>query len=84
MDQIHLDDLIHKTVRETLFQIGIIVENNDDVVQFREDMMHLRKWRKAVENIQNKSVTATVGMLVTGFFAALLLAAQAFFGHHQG
>lgn len=74
-------ETVSQTVRETLFQIGIIIDDHGDVVEFRKDMAHLRKWRGAVESVENRSVMITVSVLITGFFAALWLGLQALFTH---
>lgn len=44
---------------------------------FKSDMMHLRKWRKAMDGVQNKGMLTVVGIVVTGIGAALWLGFQA-------
>jgi hypothetical protein len=69
-------------VRETLLAIGIDVTDplaaqRDFAVmreigqlamdpEFRKDIEHTRKWRKAIEQIETKGVIAAIGMIVTG------------------
>lgn len=44
---------------------------------FKADMMHLRKWRKALDGVQNKGMLTVVGLAVTGIGAALWIGFQA-------
>lgn len=75
-------ELIERTVHETLFQIGVMVDDNEDVVEFRKDMAHLRKWRVAVEKVESRGLLAAVGVVVSGLFAILWVGYQSMFGPH--
>lgn len=75
-------ELIERTVHETLFQIGVMVDDNEDVVEFRKDMAHLRKWRVAVEKVESRGLLAAVGIVVSGLFAILWVGYQSMFGPH--
>ena len=71
-----------EVVRETLLAIGLDVADplklqRDFVVlrevgalamdpEFRKDIEHTRKWRKAIEQVETKSFIAAVGMIATG------------------
>ncbi|UFK26682.1 hypothetical protein [Roseobacter phage RDJL6] len=44
---------------------------------FKADMMHLRKWRMAMDGIQNKGMLTVVGLALSGIGAALWLGFQA-------
>ena len=44
---------------------------------FKADMMHLRKWRKAMDGVQNKGMLTVVGLAITGVGAALWIGFQA-------
>jgi len=47
---------------------------------FKADMMHLRKWRKAMDGVQSKGMLTVVGLVVTGVGAALWVGFQAMVG----
>lgn len=47
---------------------------------FQRDMMHLRRWRKAMDGIQNKGILTVVSILFSGICAALWLGLQALLG----
>ena len=71
-----------EVVRETLLAIGLDVADplalqRDFVVlrevgalamdpEFRKDIEHTRKWRKAIEQVETKSFIAAVGVIATG------------------
>ena len=71
-----------EVVRETLLAIGLDAADplklqRDFVVmrevgalamdpEFRKDIEHTRKWRKAIEQVETKSFIAAVGMIATG------------------
>lgn len=41
-----------------------------DDEEFQKDMIHLRSWRKATEDVRAKTFVAVIGLLVTGAAAA--------------
>ena len=71
-----------EVVRETLLAIGLDAADplklqRDFVVmrevsalamdpEFRKDIEHTRKWRKAIEQVETKSFIAAVGLIATG------------------
>ena len=71
-----------EVVRETLLAIGLdpadpLKLQRDFVVmrevgalamdpEFRKDIEHTRKWRKAIEQVETKSFIAAVGVIATG------------------
>lgn len=87
-----------QAVKATLLSIGVDVANpiaaqRDFSVlrqittlamdsEFRKDLEHTRKWRKAVEGIQSKGVMTIVGALVTGTIGIMIVGLQQFFGRH--
>lgn len=48
--------------------------------EFQADLAHLRKWRQTVDGVQNKSMLAVVGVLVSGFVGLLVMGFQAWVG----
>lgn len=85
-------------VKATLLSIGIDVANpisaqRDFSVlrqittlamdsEFRKDLEHTRKWRKAVESAQTKGMMTLIGALVTGIIGILVVGLQQVFGRH--
>jgi len=49
---------------------------------FIKDMAHLRRWRIAMEGVQSRSMTATVGIIVAGLLGALWIGFQNVVGKH--
>jgi hypothetical protein len=62
--------VIAETVQETLTKIGV---DPDDPHEMQKDFHHLREWRKASNEIRNKSILAVVGVLIVGVLGATWL-----------
>ncbi len=78
-----------EAVREAFLVMGVDpddpIATQRDVAALRElrqltddkdwqaDMLHLRKWRKTMDNVQSKGVLTLVGMLVAGVFTGAWL-----------
>lgn len=62
--------LIREAVREAFLMLGMKV---DDPIEAQKDFQHLREWRSTTESIKTKSLIAFVGILVSGFSAAVWL-----------
>lgn len=85
-----------EAVRETLLIVGLDVTEplsaqRDFAVmrevgrlamdpEFRKDIEHTRKWRKALEAIETKGVLTAIGMAVTGALGLLWLGLKAKLG----
>ena len=83
-------------VRETLLAIGIDVDDpiaaqQDFAVmravgklamdpEFRKDIEHARKWRKALEQVETKGLLTAVGLVVAGALGLLWAALKAKIG----
>jgi hypothetical protein len=83
-------------VRETLLAIGIDVDDpiaaqQDFAVmrtvgklamdpEFRKDIEHARKWRKALEQIETKGLLTAVGLVVAGALGLVWAALKAKIG----
>lgn len=83
------EEAARSAVKETLLSLGIDTSNpiqaqrefavmrelrsliDDD--EFQADLIHLRKWRKAVESARNTTFLAVIGLLVSGGAAAFWL-----------
>lgn len=87
------EDAASKAVAQTLTSLGVDANDPFEVQkdmqalrelrdmmtsdEFKADMMHLRKWRKAMDGVQNKGMLTVVGLVVSGVGAALWLGFQA-------
>lgn len=87
------DEAAGKAVAQTLTSLGVDANDPFEVQkdmqalrelrdmmtseEFKADMMHLRKWRKAMDGVQNKGMLTVVGLAVSGIGAALWLGFQA-------
>lgn len=87
------DEAAKKAVAQTLTSLGVDANDPFEVQKdmqalrelrdmvtsedFKSDMMHLRKWRKAMDGVQNKGMLAVVGLVVSGIGAAFWLGFQA-------
>jgi DUF1009 family protein len=75
--QEYLDDAMVKTVAAILTSFGIEEEDRKEV---RADFIHLRKWRKSVEQAQSYTFKAALTIIVTGFLGAMWLGFKAMLG----
>ncbi|MGY3392921.1 uncharacterized protein (UPF0371 family) [Bradyrhizobium sp. USDA 3311] len=64
----NLDDVVLKAVATILTSFGI---EEDDRKELKADFVHLRKWRKSYEQVERVTWTAAIGIVVTGFAAAV-------------
>lgn len=62
--------LVEETVKLTLLQIGI---DHADPMQMQADFQHLRKWRRAGEDIRSKGLTSLITIVVGGVAALLVI-----------
>jgi hypothetical protein len=65
-----VDDLAFKAVATILTSFGI---DEDDKQELRADFIHLRRWRKSVEQAQGMTVRAVIAVIVTGLAGAVWL-----------
>lgn len=75
--QEYVDDAMVKTVAAILTSFGIEEEDRREV---RADFIHLRKWRKSVEQAQSYTFKAAFTIIVTGILGALWLGFKAMLG----
>lgn len=83
------DQAARQAVTEVLTALGLDPKNpieaqrdmatlrlmRDTIVDedYQRDMLHLRRWRRAMDSVQDKSLTAAAGILTSGILAALYL-----------
>jgi hypothetical protein len=87
----------HETAQEVLRSLGVDVNDpiavQQDMAALRElrelltdpefnaDLLHVRRWRKSMENVQSKGILTAVGVLVSGALAALWLGIKSALGN---
>jgi hypothetical protein len=76
--QEHVKAVAHEAVAAVLVRFGI--HEDDDPKEIRADFLHLRKWRKSVEQAQSLTFKAVVGTIVSGLLAAVWLGFKSYLG----
>jgi hypothetical protein len=72
-----VDEVVLKAVATILTSFGI---EEDDRKELQADFVHLRKWRKSVEQAQGITFKVAVTAIVGGLLGALLLGLKAVLG----
>lgn len=72
-----VDEVVLKTIATILTSFGI---EEEDRVELRADFIHLRKWRKSVEQAQSLTFKVVLTAIVTGFVGAVWLGFKALMG----
>lgn len=72
-----LDEVVLKAVATILTSFGI---EEDDRKELQADFIHLRKWRRSVEQAQSLTFKAALTVIVTGALGAMWLGIKAMLG----
>jgi hypothetical protein len=64
------DDIAARAVASVLTSFGM---NADDKRELRADFVHLRRWRKSVEQAQGMTIKAIIVVIVSGLAGAVWL-----------
>lgn len=72
-----IDEVSLKTISTILTSFGI---EDEDRVELRADFQHLRRWRKASEQVERAGWRAIATVLITGVCGLIWLGLQAKFG----
>jgi len=72
-----VDDVVLKTIATILTSFGIEEEDRKEI---RADFVHLRKWRKSVEQAQSYTFKAVITVIATGFIGAVWLGFKTMLG----
>jgi hypothetical protein len=78
--KLHTDDIdavISRTIATILTSFGIEEEDRKEI---RADFVHLRKWRKSVEQAQTYTFKAIVTVIATGIVGAVWMGVKAMLG----
>lgn len=89
-------EAVGSAVKETLLSLGIDptdaiktqqhmhalreVSHMLDDEEFKADLLHLRKWRKSMDQVSNVGIKTAVGIVVTGFFGMIVFAVKTWLG----
>lgn len=82
-----VEDMICRTVKQTLLSLGIDHKNPIDTQQdfatlrelrllfedpeMQKDLMHVRKWRMSMDNVKSRGLVYIIGLAGLGFVAAV-------------
>src|ERR1043166_3413419 len=72
-----LDEVVLKTIATILTSFGIEEEDRKEI---RADFIHLRKWRKSVEQAQSYTFKTIITVIATGIVGALWLGFKTMLG----
>jgi hypothetical protein len=72
-----IDEVVLKTIATILTSFGIEEEDRKEI---RADFVHLRKWRKSVEQAQSYTFKAVITVIATGFVGAVWMGIKAALG----
>lgn len=72
-----VDEVVLRAISTILTSFGI---EEEDRIELRQDFIHLRRWRKATEQIEKASWRAVVTIAITGVCGLIWLGLQAKFG----
>lgn len=72
-----VDEVVLRTIATILTSFGI---EEEDRVELRADFIHLRKWRKSVEQAQSLTFKVAVTAIISGFLGACWLGFKAMIG----
>lgn len=72
-----VDEVVLRTISGMLTSFGI---EEEDRKEMRADFVHLRKWRKSVEQAQSYTFKAVITVIATGIVGAVWLGIKSALG----
>lgn len=72
-----VDEVVLRTIASILTSFGI---EEEDRAELRADFIHLRKWRKSVDQATSLTFKVVITALVTGFVGAVWLGFKTMLG----
>ncbi len=72
-----VDEVVLKAVATILTSFGI---EEEDRIEMKADFVHLRKWRKSVEQAQSLTFKAVITAIATGVIGAVWLGVKTALG----
>lgn len=76
LTQEQIEELIQKTVVQTLTGIGIHVRTDEEIDELRKDFAYTRAWRQTISKTTRTGWLTFVTVAVTGFIGFLYVAAR--------
>jgi hypothetical protein len=73
MTEAEVKSIVESTVTQVFISFGL---EGEDRKELQADLIHLRKWRKSVEQAQSYTFKIVITTIVTGFLGALWLGFQ--------
>ena len=77
-----IEEMIQKTVVQTLTGLGIHVRTDEEVEALRKDFAYTRAWRETIQRSTRTGWLTFVTVAVTGFFGMLVVAVRLYFLGH--
>jgi hypothetical protein len=74
---------IREAVLETFFLLGVDVSSPEAIQEFRRDLVYVREWRVAVNDVKKHGLLTAVGIIIAGFFGWLVLSLKAGYAFGQ-
>jgi hypothetical protein len=78
MTKEELEELIHKTVKNTLTSLGL---RYTDPFEMQQDFQFLRELREGVRQVRSKSIITLIGIALAGLATVLWLGIKAALQH---
>lgn len=60
-----------QAVRELLVAMGVNANDPEALLKMQADFRHLRTWRESADTVRKQGLKTAVGILVSGFLAAI-------------
>lgn len=76
LTQEQIEELIQKTVVQTLTGIGIHVRTDEEIDELRKDFAYTRAWRQTISKTTRTGWLTFVTVAVTGFIGFMYVAAR--------
>ncbi len=73
MTEGQIKSIVETTVTQVFISFGL---EGEDRKELQADLIHLRKWRKSVEQAQSYTFKIVITTIVTGFLGAIWLGIQ--------
>ena len=77
MTEAEIKTVVETTVNTVLQSFGL---DGEDRKELQADLLHLRKWRKSVEQAQSYTFKAVITVIATGFVGAVWMGIKAALG----
>lgn len=79
-----IEEIVDKSVKATLFNLGIDVGTPEKILEFRATMNDVSEWRRSMRAVKQAGLTAAIGTVACGILAALWIGLQALLGRIHG